>query len=76
MKTAISIPEKIFAEADEMAKRLSMSRSELYTRAVEAFLDEHRADRVREALDAVYGDEDSSIDSELAAMQSAAWTEE
>ena len=53
-----------------------VSRSEFYTRAVEAFLDEHRADRVREALDAVYGDEDSSVDSELAAMQSAAWTEE
>jgi len=69
MKTAISIPDPLFRKADDLAKHLEISRSELYARAVEEYLAEHRADRVREALDAVYGDESSEIDSALAAMQ-------
>jgi metal-responsive CopG/Arc/MetJ family transcriptional regulator len=72
VKTAISIPDPLFRRADEAAKRLAMSRSELYARAVEEFLAEHAADRVREALDAVYGEEGSEIDPALAAMQRAA----
>jgi metal-responsive CopG/Arc/MetJ family transcriptional regulator len=69
MKTAISIPDSIYRKADELAKHLEISRSELYSRAVEQYLTEHRADRVREALDAVYGEERSEIDPVLAAMQ-------
>jgi metal-responsive CopG/Arc/MetJ family transcriptional regulator len=69
MKTAISIPDPLFRKADALAKHLEISRSELYARAVEEFLAEHRADRVREALDAVYGEESSAVDPALAAMQ-------
>jgi metal-responsive CopG/Arc/MetJ family transcriptional regulator len=69
MKTAISIPDSLFRRADALAKHLQISRSELYVRAVEEFLGVHRADRVREALDAVYGEEDSKVDAKLAAMQ-------
>jgi metal-responsive CopG/Arc/MetJ family transcriptional regulator len=72
MKTAISIPDRLFRNADKLAKHLEISRSELYARAVEEYLAEHRADRVREALDAVYGEERSEIDPGLAAMQRAA----
>jgi metal-responsive CopG/Arc/MetJ family transcriptional regulator len=72
MKTAISIPDALFSRADRLARRLALSRSELYARAVEAYLAEHSADRVREALDAVYGDQDSALDPALAAMQRAA----
>jgi metal-responsive CopG/Arc/MetJ family transcriptional regulator len=69
MKTAISIPDQLFRNADKLAKHLEISRSELYARAVEEYLAEHRADRVREALDAVYGEEGSELDPALAAMQ-------
>jgi hypothetical protein len=31
MKTAISIPDAIFAEAERLARRLEKSRSELYS---------------------------------------------
>ena len=72
MKTAISIPDPLFRKADALAKHLEISRSELYSRAVEEFLSEHRADRVREALDAIYGEEISEVDPVLAAMQRAA----
>lgn len=37
MKTAISIPNLIFEEAEEAAKELRMSRSELYTKALREF---------------------------------------
>jgi antitoxin MazE6 len=55
MKTAISIPDNLFKAADRMARRLGISRSELYQRAVARFLAEHGSDVVREALDTVYG---------------------
>lgn len=72
MKTAISIPDKLFRRADALAKRLEISRSELYARAVEEYVADHGADRVREALDAVYGEDAPGLDHELAAMQRAA----
>lgn len=34
MKTAISIPDKVFRSADALARRLGISRSELYTTAI------------------------------------------
>ena len=69
MKTAISIPEPIFKSAEQLAQRLGMSRSELYARAVSEMVDKHLDDRVTERLNAVYGSEDSSLDTGLARLQ-------
>ena len=55
MKTAISIPDNLFEAADKVARRLGISRSELYQRAVARYLEQQSGDVVREALDAVYG---------------------
>ena len=49
---------------------LGLSRSALYARAVGEFVDRHDAGRVTALLDAVYAAEDSSLDPQLAAMQS------
>jgi len=46
-----------------------MSRSEFYTKAVEAFVKANRAKGVKEALDAAYAAEDSGVDPVLMAMQ-------
>jgi DNA-binding transcriptional MocR family regulator len=54
MKTAISIPDDLFEAADKMAKKLKISRSELYQRAVTHFLQQQGSDIVRESLDRVY----------------------
>ena len=59
-----------------MAKRMGMSRSEFYSRALEDYIRSHRNDAVREALDAVYGDESSAVDDVLAQMQFASLPEE
>jgi metal-responsive CopG/Arc/MetJ family transcriptional regulator len=53
MKTAISIPDELFEEAEELAKRLEKSRSELYRTALQAYIAQHDVDRIREALDRV-----------------------
>ncbi len=62
MKTAISIPDEIFISADHLAKRLNMSRSELYTHAIRQFVAERRHTGVREILDQVYASENASVD--------------
>ena len=69
MKTAISIPDKIFRSADILAKRLGVSRSELYATAVDEFLSKHRNRHVTARLDEVYSEEDSSMPSGITQMQ-------
>ncbi|MBD2608547.1 ChpI protein [Scytonema hofmannii FACHB-248] len=69
MKTAISIPDTIFEAAENFAKRMGLSRSELYAIALQEYLKVHRGDRITEQLDAVYADEDSSLDPFLVKLQ-------
>lgn len=54
MKTAISIPDDLFEAAEKTARKLKISRSELYQRAIARFLQQHGSDMVRESLDRVY----------------------
>ena len=54
VKIAISIPDRLFEAAERLAKRLGMSRSELYSKAVANYVGENRSSDVRERLDAVY----------------------
>jgi metal-responsive CopG/Arc/MetJ family transcriptional regulator len=51
MKTAVSVPEGIYEEAERLARRLQISRSELYSRAIHEFVSRHAPDHVTEALD-------------------------
>ncbi len=56
MKTAISIPDDIYATADRLAKRLRKSRSELFSDAVAEYIARHSPDEVTEAMDKVCED--------------------
>ncbi len=69
MKTAISIPEPIFEEAEGLAKRLGMSRSELYATAVAQFVEAHREEAIIAALNEVYAENDSAVDPVLNQLQ-------
>jgi len=53
MKTAISIPDDIFAKADQLARRLNTSRSELYSRAVREYVAKHSPGQITQSLDAL-----------------------
>ena len=71
MKTAISIPDTMFEAAERMARRLGISRSQLFQQAVARFMDEQRKLGVTEALDEIYGDVPSTsrLDSLLSRLQ-------
>ena len=64
MKTAISLPDPLFQAAESLAKRMGLSRSELFQRALQAFLQEHKDTSVTEELNIVYagGSEEAHID--------------
>ncbi len=51
MKTAISVPNEVFKRAESTAKRLKLSRSELYSRALSDYLARHTEDEVTAAMD-------------------------
>lgn len=76
MKTAISIPDSVFDAAEQASKRLGVSRSRLYTMAIERLVKQERSRGVKEALDAVYAKLGSRLDLALAAMQSASLADE
>lgn len=62
MKTAISLPDDLFASADELADRLGVSRSELFARAMAEYVAKHQGEEVTTRLNALYGDERSGLD--------------
>jgi len=69
MKTAISIPNETFDEAEHFASCTGMSRSELYTKAVLEYINKHKNLGVTKTLDKVYAEKDSTLDSQLHSMQ-------
>lgn len=69
MKTAISVPDRLFNSADALARRLGVSRSRLYATALAEFLAKHRAGKVTERLNTVYAAEESRLDPALRRAQ-------
>ena len=56
MKTAVSVPDDLFAQADRLAKRSHRSRSEVYSAALREYVARHAPDEVTAGLDAVIAD--------------------
>jgi metal-responsive CopG/Arc/MetJ family transcriptional regulator len=69
MKTAISLPDSVFAEAEALAKQLGLSRSELYSTALQAYLSKYNRQQILSQLNNVYSEESSDLDSTIATMQ-------
>lgn len=69
MKTAISVPDALFKSGDALAKRLGVSRSELYARALADFVARHKTSQYTQRLNAVYATEDSRLDAAVVAAQ-------
>lgn len=76
VKVAISVPDHVFEEAEQVAKRLRVSRSRVYSQALEDFVKKHRGKRVRDELDAVYRKESSDLDAVVTDLQAQALREE
>lgn len=65
MKTAVSVPDDLFRQADAAARRLRISRSQLYATAVEEFLDRWQASAVTQRLNEVYSRRPAKVDGAL-----------
>ena len=74
MKTAISLPDELFARAEQLAARLGIARSRLYALALADYVDRHTASSVTQQLNAIYEHEDSELDENLVRLQAAAVT--
>jgi len=53
MKVAVSVPDTTFQLAERLARRLKMSRSGLYSRALDEYIARHDPDAVTETVDRV-----------------------
>ena len=62
MKVALSIPDELFDSAEALSKRMGLSRSRLYSTALEDFVAKHQAKKVTERLNSVYAAQDSRLD--------------
>lgn len=71
MRTAVSLPDELFKEAENVAKTLHMSRSELYAIALKKFLlgrdeeemsDKLTGEEITRKLNEVYGDSPAKVD--------------
>jgi len=76
MKTAISIPNNVFEQAESLARKLKISRSELFTEAVKVYLKENHVEDVTAKLDEVYGNANSNLDVVLRDAQTASLPKE
>uniref|UniRef100_A0A7C3PLG3 ChpI protein n=1 Tax=Oscillatoriales cyanobacterium SpSt-418 TaxID=2282169 RepID=A0A7C3PLG3_9CYAN len=69
MKTAISLPDSVFEQAEALVQQLGLSRSELYTKALQAYLKRHNRDQILLKLNQDYATESSALDPVIARMQ-------
>lgn len=78
MKTAVSVPDELFAQVDRFARRSSRSRSEVYSAALREYLARHAPDEVTAEIDRVVaevGDADDAAIVRAAAAQTLTSTE-
>lgn len=79
MKTAVSVPDDLFAQVDRLAKRSHRSRSEVYSSALREYVARHAPDEVTAGLDAIFtevGQPDAGEFTKAAArgtLESAEW---
>lgn len=68
MKTAVTIPDSIVKRADQLAKRRKISRSKLFSEALESYLDDYDEDEITKKLDEFYEKKPATIDPLLTKM--------
>ncbi len=80
MKTAISIPDNLFKDAEITAKQLGLARSQLYVKAIKEFIEHHNKDHITEKLNSLYSEEsnleeihDMGIESLREATKNDSW---
>jgi metal-responsive CopG/Arc/MetJ family transcriptional regulator len=78
VKTAVSLPRDLFLQAEAAAKRLRVSRSQLYAKAIAEFLERSRADNVTARLNEIYSGKPSKqhpalVRAQLKSLDKESW---
>ena len=78
MKTAVSLPDDLFRLAEATARRLRVSRSELYAKAIADFLKRQQGNAITERLNDVYSRHPAKVDpglhrAQLKSLAKDAW---
>ena len=60
MKTAVSLPDRLYYEAEKTAKSLGIPRSQLFAKALQEFIEHHKRENITEKLNEVYSKVDQS----------------
>jgi metal-responsive CopG/Arc/MetJ family transcriptional regulator len=69
MKTAISIPDLIFKQAEHLAHKQGISRSELYTKAINEYIKEREEKNITESLNCIYENNPAIINKGIYSIQ-------
>jgi hypothetical protein len=69
MKTAISIPDPLFARAEDCARQMGVSRSQFFAKAVDDLVTSIEKQAMIDKLTEYYSREPSQIDPVLDALQ-------
>lgn len=69
MKAAVSIPDPVFKAADDLAQRMGVSRSRLYSVALQRFVQDHEEVAITAKIDEIYASESSALDPVLRSIQ-------
>ncbi|MCP4113110.1 MAG: ChpI protein [Desulfobacteraceae bacterium] len=67
MRTAISLPDKLFYIAEEYAKEHGFSRSELYATAVSEFIEKNKEEDITRQINEVCDIVDTSLTPQIEA---------
>ena len=71
MKTDVLLPDEVFEAAEHFAKERGLTRGDLYTQALEAFLQSNEIDPLTEAINRVADRVDTCLDPALKRLQDA-----
>jgi len=78
VKTAVSLPDDLFRQAEAAARQLRISRSQFYATAISEFLERCQSSKVTERLNEVYSHELAKLDpafqlAQLKSLQEDSW---
>ena len=64
-KTAVSLDETLFEQAEAVAQEMNISRSQLFSLAVEEFIERRQSQKMLEALNKVYEDSPDASEQQI-----------
>ncbi len=69
VEISVALPTDLFQQAEELARKLGVSRNELYRRALSRLLAAYHETELTRQLNEIYDQEDSSLDPAVMQMQ-------